>query len=68
MSIQSLKHFALDMVLSLGAELKVAMAMEVDVTEVTFEVPILLAVQNLLGCGCGLKPSSKLLLVGCYMY
>lgn len=49
------------MVISLGAELR--LAVEANVTEVTFEFPRLLAEQNLLGCGCELKPSSKLHLV-----
>lgn len=55
------------MVVLLGAELKIALAVEGDVTEVTFEFPILLAVQNLLGCGCELKSSSELLLMGFYV-
>lgn len=40
--------------------------MEADITEVTFEFSVLLAVQNLLGCGRELKPSPELFLVGCY--
>lgn len=35
------------MVVLLGAELQVALAVEGDTTEVSFEFPILLAVQNL---------------------
>lgn len=55
------------MVVLLGAELKVALAVEGDVTEVTFEFPMLLPVQNLLVCGCELKPLSELFLMGCYV-
>lgn len=55
------------MVVLLEAELKIALAVEGDVTEVTFEFPILLAVQNLLGCWCELKSSSELLLMGFYV-
>lgn len=55
------------MVVLLGAELKVALAMEGDVTEVSFEFPILLAMLDLLGCGCELKSSSELLLMGFYV-
>lgn len=47
------------MVVLLGAELKVALAVEGDATEVTFEFPILLAVQARLGRGCELKASSE---------
>lgn len=54
------------MVVLLGAELKVALAVEGDTTEVAFDFPILLTVQNLLGCGCELKPSSEMFL-GCYV-
>lgn len=55
------------MVVLLGVELKVALAVEGDAVEVTFELPILLGVQALLGCGCELEPSSELFLMGCYV-
>lgn len=47
--------------------MKVALAVEGDTTEANFEFPILLAVPNLLGCGCELRPSSELFLMGCYV-
>lgn len=53
------------MVILRGAELKVGLAMQAHVIEVTFEFPVLLAVQNLLGCGCELKSSWKLFLMVC---
>lgn len=47
--------------------MKVGLAMQAHVIEVTFEFPVLLAVQNLLGCGCELKSSWKLFLMVCYV-
>lgn len=56
------------MVVLLGAELKVALAVEGDAAEANFEFLILLAVQTLLGCGCELKPSSELFLMDWYVF
>lgn len=55
------------MVILLGAELQVGLAMEADVIEVTYEFLVLPAVQNLLECGCELKPAWKLLLMGSFV-
>lgn len=65
--MQSLKHFTLDVVILLEAELKVGLAMETDVIEEALVFPILPSVQNLLICGCELKPSWQLFLMGCYV-
>lgn len=46
-AIQSLKHFTLDVVILLEAELKVGLAMETDVIEEALVFPILPTVQNL---------------------
>lgn len=55
------------MVILLEAELKVGLAMETDVIEEALVFPILPTVQNLLICGCELKPSWQLFLMGCYV-